>query len=80
MNIGLPKEVKDSEYRVGLVNAGEHPLVDDKHKVFVEKTAGQGSGFSDEEYIAAGGYLVDGADEVFDQSDMVVKVKEPTEK
>ena len=80
MNIGLPKEVKDSEYRVGLVPAGVHALVEDKHKVFVEKTAGQGSGFSDEEYIAAGGYLVDGADEVFDRSDMVVKVKEPTEK
>ena len=55
MNIGLPKEVKDSEYRVGLVPAGVHALVEDKHKVFVEKTAGQGSGFSDEEYIAAVG-------------------------
>ncbi len=79
MNIGLPKEIKDSEYRVGLVPAGVYALVEDEHNVFVERGAGWGSGFSDEEYGAAGGCLVDSADDVFDQSDMVVKVKEPIE-
>ena len=77
MNIGLPTEIKDSEYRVGLVPAGVHALVEDEHNVFVERGAGRGSGFSDEEYGAAGGCLVDSADDVFGQSDMVVKVKEP---
>jgi alanine dehydrogenase len=79
MNIGLPKEVKDNEYRVGLVPAGVHALAGDGHTVFVEKSAGLGSGFSDEEYTATGAKLVDTADEVFVRSDMVVKVKEPTQ-
>ncbi len=78
MDIGLPKEVKDNEYRVGLVPAGVHALNEDGHTVFVEKGAGLGSGFSDEEYAATGAKLVDTADEVFVRSDMVVKVKEPT--
>ena len=79
MNIGLPKEVKDNEYRVGLVPAGVHALDEDGHTVFVQKGAGLGSGFSDEEYTATGATLVDTADEVFVRSDMVVKVKEPTQ-
>jgi alanine dehydrogenase len=77
MNVGLPKEVKDNEFRVGLVPAGVHALVEDEHTVFVERGAGQGSGFSDGEYDAAGGCLVDSADDVFERSEMVVKVKEP---
>ena len=79
MNIGLPKEVKDNEYRVGIVPAGVHALAGDGHTVFVEKGAGLGSGFSDEEYTATGATLLDTADEVFVRSDMVVKVKEPTQ-
>ena len=79
MNIGLLKEVKDNEYRVGLVPAGVHALDEDGHTVFVEKGAGLGSGFSDKEYTATGAKLVDTADEVFVRSDMVVKVKEPTQ-
>ncbi|MFB3068965.1 MAG: alanine dehydrogenase [Acidobacteriota bacterium] len=79
MNIGLPKEVKDNEYRVGLVPAGVHALGEDGHTVLVEKGAGLGSGFSDEEYAIAGAQIVESADDLFARSDMVVKVKEPIE-
>ncbi len=79
MNIGLPKEVKDNEYRVGLVPAGVHALAQDGHTVWVEKGAGEGSGFQDAEYAAAGGKLLDTPDQVFERSQMVVKVKEPVE-
>ena len=79
MNIGLPKEIKDNEYRVGLVPAGVHELVEDGSAVWVEKGAGIGSGFADEEYVAAGARLVVTADEVYARSELIVKVKEPVE-
>jgi alanine dehydrogenase len=79
MNIGLPKEVKDNEYRVGLVPAGVHELVADGNTVWVEKGAGVASGFPDEEFVAAGGRVVDTAEDVYARSEMIVKVKEPTE-
>lgn len=77
MIIGLPKEIKDNEYRVGLVPAGVKALVDHGHTVLVEKSAGAGSGVSDEEYQSAGAELVATADEVWAGAEMVVKVKEP---
>ncbi len=77
MKIGLPREVKDNEYRVGLVPAGVHTLVGDGHTVFAEKDAGEGSGFGDEEYVAAGARILGTADEVWAKADMIVKVKEP---
>jgi alanine dehydrogenase len=77
MLIGLPKEIKDNESRVGLVPAGVHALVQDGHKVLVQATAGDGSGFSDGEYQAAGAEIVGSAAEVFKQAEMIVKVKEP---
>ncbi len=77
MHIGLPKEIKDNEFRVGLVPAGVHELVRDGNSVWVEKSAGEGSGFGDEEYAAAGAHIVDSADEVFRRSELIVKVKEP---
>jgi alanine dehydrogenase len=79
MDVGLPKEIKDNEYRVGLVPAGVHALVEGGHTVWVQKGAGEGSGFSDEEYAAAGARLVASASEVFAASEMLVKVKEPVE-
>jgi len=79
VNIGLPKEVKDNEYRVGLVPAGVHALVGDGHTVWVQKSAGEGSGFQDAEYIAAGAKMLETPDQVFERSEMVVKVKEPIE-
>ncbi len=77
MKIGLPKEIKDNEYRVGLTPAGVNALVNAGHDVFVQKTAGEGSGFSDEQYEKAGGKLVETADDAWGEGDMVVKVKEP---
>ncbi len=77
MKIGLPKEIKDNEYRVGLTPAGVQALAHAGHSVFVQKTAGEGSGFKDEQYVKAGGQLVDTADEVWATGDMIVKVKEP---
>jgi alanine dehydrogenase len=77
MKIGLPKEIKDNEYRVGLTPAGVNALVHAGHDVFVQKTAGIGSGFSDEQYINAGGKMLDTADDIWAEGDMIVKVKEP---
>ncbi|HSR53935.1 MAG TPA: alanine dehydrogenase [Acidobacteriota bacterium] len=79
MLIGLPKEVKDNESRVGMVPSGVHALVAEGHTVYVEKGAGLESGFRDEEYSSAGAELLDSADEVYLRSDMIVKVKEPVE-
>lgn len=77
MKIGLPKEIKDNEYRVGLTPAGVQALTAAGHTVFVQKTAGEGSGFKDEQYVKAGGQLLDTADDVWAAGDMIVKVKEP---
>jgi alanine dehydrogenase len=77
MRIGLPREIKDNEYRVGLVPAGVHALVGDGHKVYVERGAGEGSGFLDQEFQASGAEIVDSADEVYERAELIVKVKEP---
>jgi len=77
MKIGLPKEIKDNEYRVGLTPAGVQALAHAGHTVYVQKTAGEGSGFKDEQYVKAGGQLLDTADEIWQAGDMIVKVKEP---
>jgi alanine dehydrogenase len=77
MKIGLPKEIKDNEYRVGLTPAGVQALTHAGHEVFVQKTAGEGSGFKDEQYEKAGGKLLDTADEIWQTGHMIVKVKEP---
>lgn len=79
MKIGLPKEIKDNEYRVGLTPAGVQALKQAGHEVFVQKTAGEGSGFTDDQYVKAGGQLLDTADEVWQTGDMIVKVKEPVQ-
>ncbi len=77
MKIGLPKEIKDNEYRVGLTPAGVNSLVVAGHTVFVQKSAGDGSGFSDEQYVKAGGQILESADDVWESGEMIVKVKEP---
>ncbi|MGE1062471.1 alanine dehydrogenase [Megasphaera paucivorans] len=76
MIIGTVTEIKDHEFRVGLTPAGCHVLKEAGHTVLVEKGAGEGSGFTDEEYKAVGVQLLD-KKEVFDKTDMIVKVKEP---
>ena len=77
MIIGLPKEIKDNEYRVGLTPAGVRALSDAGHRVLVEKNAGAGSGFEDALYQRAGATTIDSADDVWAQGEMIVKVKEP---
>src|SRR5262249_21386628 len=79
MIVGLPKEIKDNENRVGLVPAGVAALTKAGHEVLVEKNAGVGSGIEDAEYLAAGGKIVGTADEAFSRAQMIVKVKEPIE-
>jgi len=75
--VGLPKEIKDNEYRVGLTPAGVRALTDAGHQVVVERTAGEGSGFEDGLYEKAGGQILGTADEVWARGEMIVKVKEP---
>ena len=77
MIIGVPKEVKTHENRVALVPAGANELVRNGHQVVIEKNAGIGSGFFDEQYESAGASIVDNPDEIWQQAEMILKVKEP---
>jgi alanine dehydrogenase len=79
MKVGVPKEVKNHEYRVAITPAGVHELVVHGHEVFVETTAGEGSSIPDEEYKAAGATILGSADEVWGTGELVLKVKEPVE-
>ncbi len=77
MLIGVPKEIKNHEYRVGLVPSSVNDLVHAGHEVIVQTAAGAGIGSSDDEYLAAGARIIGTAKEVFEKADMIVKVKEP---
>jgi alanine dehydrogenase len=77
MRIGVPKEIKNNEFRVAMTPAGVSLIVSHGHEVVVESNAGAGSGFSDDEYIAAGAKIAQAAAEVWNEADMVLKVKEP---
>ncbi|MEW9547256.1 alanine dehydrogenase [Nonomuraea sp. NPDC050783] len=77
MKIGVPAEVKNHEYRVAATPAGVHELVRNGHDVLVQRGAGLGSHITDEEYLSAGAKIIDGADAVWGEADMVLKVKEP---
>jgi alanine dehydrogenase len=77
MLIGVPKEIKNHEYRVGMVPASVRELVQHGHQVVVEANAGAGIGCSDADYVAAGATVLATADEVFAKAEMIVKVKEP---
>ena len=77
MKIGVPTEVKDNEYRVGMTPSGVRVLAHDGHEVVVQKGAGLGSGFTDLEYETAGAKILPDADTVWGVADMIVKVKEP---
>jgi alanine dehydrogenase len=79
MIIGVPKEIKSSENRVALTPAGAMELTKRGHNVYVQSTAGEGSGFSDSEYITAGAKMLATAEEVFGIAEMIIKVKEPIE-
>ena len=79
MKIGIPKEIKTNENRISLVPAGAEALVAAGHSVTVEKDAGVGSGFPDEQYVGAGATILADADAVWAGADMIIKVKEPIE-
>ncbi|HDI3205787.1 TPA: alanine dehydrogenase [Vibrio cholerae] len=77
MIIGVPKEIKNHEYRVGMIPASVRELVSHGHQVYVETNAGSGIGFSDDDYIAVGASILPTAADVFAKAEMIVKVKEP---
>ncbi len=77
MIIGVPKETKVQEYRVGMVPGGVKQWVDAGHQVLIERGAGIGSGIPDENYVAMGATIVETAEETWGRADMIVKVKEP---
>ncbi|WP_412495796.1 alanine dehydrogenase [Shewanella chilikensis] len=77
MIIGVPKEIKNHEYRVGMVPSSVRELTMHGHQVFIETNAGNGIGFTDQDYINAGASILDTAAEVFAKAEMIVKVKEP---
>lgn len=79
MKVGVPKEIKNNECRVGMTPAGVAELVKRGHTVVVQHTAGEGSGFTDEMYVEAGAVILPGIEDVYREAEMIVKVKEPIE-
>ncbi|MFN9114551.1 MAG: alanine dehydrogenase [Bacteroidota bacterium] len=79
MIIGVPKEIKNNENRVGLTPAGVSAMVKAGHQLFVQATAGNGSGFSDDEYVDAGANILPTIEEIYAKAEMIIKVKEPIE-
>lgn len=79
MKVGIPRELKNNEFRVGLTPAGARELVSAGHKVLVERSAGDGSSLTDSDYAAVGSHIIADADEVWGEADLVCKVKEPIE-
>jgi alanine dehydrogenase len=77
MKVGIPREVKNHEYRVAITPAGARELVNHGHQVYLEKDAGLGSQLTDDAYIAAGAAIIPDADELWGSADLVLKVKEP---
>ncbi|WP_374334644.1 alanine dehydrogenase [Leeia sp.] len=77
MLIGVPKEIKNHEYRVGLTPAGTKELIRNGHQVMVQQHAGTAIGFADDQYVAAGAQIIPTAAEIFAKADMIIKVKEP---
>ena len=77
MLVGLPKEIKNHEYRVGLTPASVRELKAHGHGIIVETNAGASIGMSDEAYLKAGAEIMNSAEEVFSRADLIVKVKEP---
>lgn len=79
MIIGIPKEIKNNENRVGITPSGVKELVEHGHTVYVQHTAGEGSGFSDEDYLKAGAKILPTIEDTYAAAEMIVKVKEPIE-
>ena len=80
MLIGIPKEIKESEHRVGMTPSGVQSLIENGHTVYVQNNAGYGSGYSDKDYLSVGANILNTIEEVYDISEMIIKVKEPLKK
>ncbi len=80
MIIGVPKEIKESEHRVGMTPSGVQTLIQNGHDVYVQNSAGQGSGHSDEDYSNVGAKLLETIEDVYETAEMIIKVKEPLKK
>ena len=80
MLIGIPKEIKESEHRVGMTPSGVQSLIENGHTVYVQNNAGNGSGYSDKDYLSVGAKILKTIEEVYDISEMIIKVKEPLKK
>ncbi|WP_414654129.1 alanine dehydrogenase, partial [Idiomarina sp. UBA3992] len=77
MLIGVPKEIKNHEYRIGLTPAAVREYVENGHDVIIENNGGAAIGFTNEQYMEAGATIIDTPEEIFQRADMIVKVKEP---
>src|SRR5215467_14431692 len=77
MKVGVPKEVKNHEYRVAITPAGVNEFVRNQHEVLIEEGAGVGSAIPDEDFVAAGARMLPTADDVWQTGDLILKVKEP---
>lgn len=77
MKVGIPREVKNHEYRVAITPAGVHELVRHDHEVVVERDAGLGSSIPNDDYVSAGATILDSADDVWSAGELILKVKEP---
>ena len=77
MKIGVPKEIKNNENRVGLTPEAAASLVEHGHSVFIESSSGSGIGFFDQDYMNVGCQILAGAREIYDSSELIIKVKEP---
>jgi len=77
MLIGVPKEIKNHEYRIGLTPAAVNELIMNGHQVIVQQDGGKAIGFTDDQYVAAGANIIDNAEEIFAKAEMIIKVKEP---
>lgn len=80
MIIGIPKEIKDSEHRVGMTPSGVQTLIQNGHDVYVQNSAGQGSGYSDKDFSNVGAKLLKTIEDIYNISEMIIKVKEPLKK
>ena len=80
MIIGIPKEIKESEHRVGMTPSGVQTLIQNGHTVYVQNSAGHGSGYSDDDYLNVGANFLKTIEEIYDISEMIIKVKEPLKK
>ena len=77
MIIGVPKEIKNNEYRVAIAPSGVRSLVENRHKVIIQRSSGEGAGISDLEFLEAGATISPSAEDIFKEAEMIVKVKEP---